>query len=79
MIKLDQARELALRVLQRVDRRYCVAMTIDSMGDHAVSYVIWTTSGGKIHEHKLDTASTDEARLEAHLRGFIENWKHRVL
>lgn len=37
-------------------------------------YVIWAIgTNGRITDHKLTCSVTDEARLEAHARGFIEN------
>ena len=38
------------------------------------SYVIWAIgTDGRITSHTLDISCTDEARLQAHVEGFIEN------
>lgn len=38
------------------------------------SFVIWSVKpDGQIGSHTLDARHTDEARLTAHVRGFIEN------
>ena len=41
--------------------------------DHT-DFVIWAIgTNGQITEHRLDTGSTDLARLTAHVAGFIAN------
>ena len=50
---------------------YGVAITVQNSVEGSF-YVIWKQTNSGIKSHKLLIAATDEDRLEAHARGFIE-------
>lgn len=68
----EQACAIALVVLARVNPgRLSVCLCVEETP--APVFVIWTHLRGRLHEHRLDAASTTAERLEAHLRGFCDN------
>lgn len=50
-----------------------VVINLDTRGDDSF-FTIWAIgTDGRINSHQLDASVTDEARLKAHVEGFIEN------
>lgn len=73
---MSTARRMAAEACAKISPgdAFC-SLTVD--GGNEPKFVIWTVEGSKLHRQVLDAANTSQERLEAHLRGFVDEWRKR--